>query len=263
MLEIKDVVSNVQVYGLENAMKVCRYPMSTNIKKVKTDDKRLKALAKCDSSEGHDNALCGIVVQFDLTFTVKAWVEFERYHFADIISSQSTMHKIAKLGISKDNFIEYTDDIVLNRFNELINDYNALSNELKEKANSLSEDELKQYKSKLDDLYLRVLYSCPAGLKLTAGITTNYRQLKTIDKQRNNHRLPEWRVLCKWIRTLPYSELITYSKEEENDGVFEKARDSWIALCKSLFGLSKGDILYGQEKTDVVGVLNSFFDTED
>jgi len=57
--------------------------------------------------------------------------------------------------------------------------------------------------------YLEILYSNPAGFKITARMTTNYRQLKTIYLQRKNHRLPEWRVFCEWIETLPYSELIT------------------------------------------------------
>ena len=62
--------------------------------------------------------------------------------------------------------------------------------------------------------YLVLLYNVPVGFQLTAGMTTNYRQLKTIYAQRKTHRLPEWREFCKWIESLPYSELITGSKEE-------------------------------------------------
>ena len=51
--------------------------------------------------------------------------------------------------------------------------------------------------------YLEILYSNPCGFKLTAGMTTNYRQLKTIYHQRKTHRLPEWREFCVWIETLP------------------------------------------------------------
>ena len=61
----------------------------------------------------------------------------------------------------------------------------------------------------IKEQYLRVLYSNPCGFKLTAGMTTNYRQLKTIYNQRKTHRLPEWRAFCEWIHTLPMSELIT------------------------------------------------------
>ena len=58
------------------------------------------------------------------------------------------------------------------------------------------------------DNYLKLLYNCPVGIRLTAGMSTNYQQLKTIYAQRKNHKLPEWRTFCEWIRTLPYSELI-------------------------------------------------------
>ena len=80
---------------------------------------------------------------------------------------------------------------------EKIQVYNFVCNN---PSNILNEDKAK--------LYLEILYSNPAGFMLTAGMTTNYRQLKTIYSQRKNHRLPEWRMFCKWIGTLPYSELI-------------------------------------------------------
>ena len=58
----------------------------------------------------------------------------------------------------------------------------------------------------LKKLYLEILYSNPAGFTLTARMTTNYRCLRNIYKQRKNHRLPEWREFCKWIETLPYAQ---------------------------------------------------------
>ena len=61
--------------------------------------------------------------------------------------------------------------------------------------------------------YLDVLYNVPVGLKLTAGMNTNYLQLKTIYKQRRNHRLPEWQEFCDWLETLPFSEWITGGNE--------------------------------------------------
>ena len=57
--------------------------------------------------------------------------------------------------------------------------------------------------------YLIVLYNIPTGFELTARMTTNYRQLKTIYFQRKSHKLPEWREFCHWIETLPmFKELI-------------------------------------------------------
>ena len=57
-------------------------------------------------------SLNGIIVQFDLTFTNKAWVEAERYHFLDFISSQSTMHRITKFNLDE-VYISYTDPRII------------------------------------------------------------------------------------------------------------------------------------------------------
>lgn len=64
------------------------------------------------------------------------------------------------------------------------------------------------------DNYLRLLYNIPSGFELTAGMVTNYQQLKTIYQQRRHHRLKDWQVFCDWCQTLPMSELIT-GKEGE------------------------------------------------
>ena len=187
-MDYNEIISNTEVFGIERAFKASKYPMATDLSKVNSDyTDRINSLATTDKGEGHDNFLLGIVVQFDLTFTVKAWTEEERYHFIDIISSQSTMHKISQFDLDK-AYIHYTDDIIVNRMKELVAEYNA---------------------DPTPEKYLTVLYSNPCGFRLTAGMTTNYRQLKTIYSQRKNHRLPEWKAFCKWIESLPYSELIT------------------------------------------------------
>ena len=41
-------------------------------------------------------------------------------------------------------------------------------------------------------------------------ICTNYAELRHMYAQRHNHELPEWNtVFVNWIKSLPYSELIT------------------------------------------------------
>ena len=61
--------------------------------------------------------------------------------------------------------------------------------------------------------YLKLLYNIPSGFELTARMTTNYLQLKTIYVQRRHHKLPCWQMFCDWIEELPYSEWITGKKE--------------------------------------------------
>lgn len=181
-------VNNVNVFGLSDSITASKYPMAVDVNSL-TDEctKTVKMLGRAEIGSGHDNWLNGIIVQFDLTFTNKAWVELERYHFIDFVSSQSTIHRIAQFDLSK-SYCEYVDEQIIDRMNELKDVYNKT-------------------KDKKD--YLRLLYSNPAGFELTARMTTNYRQLKTIYYQRKNHRLPEWRKFCEWIEELPqFKELV-------------------------------------------------------
>lgn len=46
----------------------------------------------------------------------------------------------------------------------------------------------------------------------------SYQTLRRIYIQRRNHRLPQWRVFCEWIKTLPYAdELITVGIDGKED----------------------------------------------
>lgn len=186
-----ELISNWGVYGIEESFRASKYPMSTDVVKVNGDyTETIKKLGTSKKGEGHDNFLCGIVVQFDVDFTIKAWTEAERYHFFEIVSSQSTMHRITKFDLDK-AYVEYVDKRIIEIMKEKVADYNACE-----------DPELKKEK------YLGILYSNPTGMKLTARVTTNYRQLKTIYSQRKTHRLPEWKTFCEWVEKLPYSELI-------------------------------------------------------
>ena len=55
-----------------------------------------------------------------------------------------------------------------------------------------------------------------SGFELAARMTTNYLELKTIYRQRRNHRLPDWHMFCDWVESLPDSHLIT-GKNKEDD----------------------------------------------
>ena len=213
------VISNLNTFGITDSMWASGYPMSTEIgdifdpslaldvycfcgyddvmysasgkshpyamdsidvfpaETLRNAVVRAKRLGKSQVGSGHDNYLNGIVAQFDLTFTVKAWTEAERYHFFDFVSSQSTMHRLQKMDVAE-SCIKYVDSRVIDVAEELVRKYNENPN--------------------LENR-LRMLYSCPTGLKLTARMTTNYRQLKTIYHQRKNHTLPEWRRFCQQL----------------------------------------------------------------
>ena len=186
----QEVISNVDVYGLNQSIYRAKYPMAVDTTILNDElTNGIKKLAQSDKGSGHDQFLTGIVVQFDLTFTVKAWTEAERYHFLDFISSQSTMHRIAKFDLDT-AYIDYVDPRIVEIIKEKVAAYHANPD---------------------PEQYLKVLYSNPCGFKLTAGMTTNYRQLKTIYAQRRTHRLPEWRAFCEWIETLPMAQELIIS----------------------------------------------------
>lgn len=210
-MRYQEVVSNVQIYGFEESVRASKYPMAVDLDTVDKEvtDRTVK-LAQSKPGSGHDNFLNGVIVQFDLTFSNKAWVEAERYHFLDFVSSQSTMHRITKFDLDH-AYVEYTDPRIIAVMKEKTKDYNDLQADIKR----LSEEgkDTTTLQDVLNQKYLEILYSNPSGFKLTARMTTNYRQLKTIYAQRKNHRLPEWRAFCEWIETLPRSEFIT-SRDE-------------------------------------------------
>lgn len=178
-------IENVKIYDLEESIKASKYPMATNTDECSTDmtNTTIK-LASCKKATGHDQFLTGIRVNFDLTFTNKAWVELERYRFIEFVSSQSTMHRISKFDLRK-QYNKYVDKRIIDIMEELKDTYNRTQDK---------ED------------YLKLLYSNPAGFELTARLATNYRALKTVYSQRKTHRLPEWREFCEWVATLPYAQ---------------------------------------------------------
>ena len=216
ILPSNDVVSNVRVYDLDECFHASGYPMRTSTiweESRKAELGRGTNLSHAADWQGaHDQFLTGIRVSFDLTFTNKAWVEAERYRFLEFVSSQSTMHRITKFDL-RSQYNEYVDLRIIEIMEEKVAAYNKL---VENKPNPDAAVELlEDYAKILKKKYLEILYSNPAGFKLTARLTTNYRCLKNIWRQRRNHRLPEWREFCKWIETLPYAkELICYEEKE-------------------------------------------------
>lgn len=192
-------VSNVSIYGLEESIVASGYPMlekpylweefygkviDTKMNKKNKHLKRAIKLSNTPFASGHDNWLQGIIVQFDLDFPIKAWTELQRYHFIDFVSSMSTMHRLKSFNLDE-AYDEYVDSRIIDIMKELQSEYNN---------NPTPEN------------FHRLVMSNPSGMNLTARMTTNYRQLKTIYHQRKNHRLFVWREFCDWVESLPYAE---------------------------------------------------------
>lgn len=204
-------LSNIKVYDLDESMRAAGYPMRTDLNEELSFDKdwsRAKRLTKASKfNPAHAQFLTGIVVNFDLTFSNKAFIEAERYRFLYFISSQSTMHCITKFGLSK-QCNEYVDERIIAIVQEYIDLYNSLT---------AQDEETIEFKK---NLYLKILYNIPSGFQLTARMTTNYRCLLNIYNQRHDHRLPEWREFCnQLIEELPFfKELVeVYMNKEKKE----------------------------------------------
>ena len=197
-------VDNARVYGLDESIIASGYPMQTytvdlneleneletlnkSIITVK-DLKRVMHLGNAVPGSGHDCFLKGIIVQFDLQVPEYIWRQLDRYHFIDYISSQSKMHRITRIDL----------DSVCNRY---------VHEEVKEILKSI----IDKYEAETDvdkkkELFNIIIANTPSGLMLTARMTTNYLQLKSIINQRSNHKMQEWGHLCDWFKTLPMLE---------------------------------------------------------
>ena len=189
-------ISNIKVYDLEESMRAAGYPMRTDLDETLDFTKdlgRAQRLTKASRfNAAHAQFLTGIVVNFDLTFSNKAWIEAERYRFLNFVSSQSTMHCITKFGLRK-QCNEYVDERIITIVQEYIDLYNSLT---------AQDEETIEFKK---NLYLKILYNLPSGFQLTARMTTNYRCLLNIYLQRHDHRLPEWREFCnQLLEELPF-----------------------------------------------------------
>ena len=194
-------VDNARVYGLEESIVASGYPMQIEtfnmdeIDLIDKDIKRVMHLGNAVPGSGHDCFLKGIIVQFDLQVPEYIWRQLDRYHFIDYISSQSKMHRITKINL----------DSVCNRY---------VYDEVKEILKSIIDKyEAETDTDKKKELFNEIIANTPAGLMLTARMTTNYLQLKSIINQRSNHKMQEWRYLCDWFKTLPMLEELVCKKQ--------------------------------------------------
>ena len=174
-------ITNTEVYGLEFAERVSGFPMRTefeNLEPKEKLEKRMITLGNAKGGSGHDCALKGILVNFELEYDMFWTPQLQRYHFIDFVSSSSSMHK-AKLGVK---FNSRVDERSIAVANEYIAKYNENPNEdtLEDMLSNISQGQLKY-----------------------AGMTTNYLQLKSIYNQRWNHKTIAWKKFCAWCESLP------------------------------------------------------------
>ncbi len=197
-------IFNTRVYGMEESLIASGYPMRSDeiqefgesIEVTELDLKRGSSLGTVPTGTGHDNFLKGIIVQFDVTYPNYWTPQFQRYHFADIVSSTSKMHRLTKMDIKK-SCNKYVDDVVIENLQKWVNAYNSFKN-------GETEIEIDGKKYSKYSVFMKVISNCPMGFEQTMRVTSSYLQLKTIYLQRKHHKLKEdWGNFCEWCETLP------------------------------------------------------------
>lgn len=158
-----------------------------------------------------------ITVYVDITAPLYWWKEFDTYKVGTVTDSCSTMHKIHAKEFELDDFShEHIINSVSMGAQEIevrISPMQALLTTI-ECLNSYR----KLYLETKDKKYWwQLIQLLPSSYNQRRTIMLNYEVLANIYKSRRNHKLDEWRELCAWIETLPYSELIIGKGEPTGD----------------------------------------------
>ena len=122
-------ITNVNIYGLEESIKASGYPKS--VVEPKPSIKRATSLAQTKHGSGHDCFLKGIVVQCDVKAPSYWWAQFQRYHFADIVASQSKMHCMLKFDLNEqcNEWVTEESKSQVKKFIDIYNTYDTLPTE--------------------------------------------------------------------------------------------------------------------------------------
>ena len=210
-----------EVIGWEHAIRGMRNPMNSWEKSdsylevdYNTDesfDSRLSYIQIGDNDRNlmmklrnagtdHRKFMRMITVYVDITAPLYWWKEFDTYKVGTVANSCSTMHKITEKEFIPDDFShEHLIGVGLETMCLIINELNKWRQ--------------RYLFSKNKEDWWQIIQLLPSSYNQKRTIMLNYEVLANIYKSRKNHKLDEWVVFCKWIETLPYSEIITGGKE--------------------------------------------------
>lgn len=223
---------NTEVIGWEHAIRGMRNPLNSWEKSdsewlywgapndkflcvKKTDDKEFyigpndQDLMKRLRNAGTDHRkfMRMIAVYVDITAPLYWWKEFDTYKVGTVANSCSTMHKIHAKEFSVDDFSH-------DQRRQVITPKSMLEEFI---IPMLNEARRKYIETKDKRFWWQMIQLLPSSYNQKRTVMLNYEVLANIYKSRKDHKLDEWRELCDWIKTLPYSELITGEFEDKND----------------------------------------------
>lgn len=200
----------------------CTYADSCNASKTDLDTRYIVGPKDYDlmtrlrnAGTDHRKFMRMITVYVDITAPLYWWKEFDTYKVGTVANSCSTMHKIAAKKFTLDDFshehltIRQSVDILnetidaLNTFRKVYLEGGILS------LDHGATEEPIMYSQKNKDIWWQMIQLLPSSYNQRRTVMLNYEVLANMYKSRKNHKLDEWHVLCDWVKTLPYSQLIT------------------------------------------------------
>ena len=165
-----------------------------------------------------------ITVYLDITGPLYWWKEFDTYKVGTVANSCSTMHKIAAKEFTLEDFscehlleqkdVHVPDDSCCN-WNWEGCGIIAPIDILEETIGMLNRARKMFLETKDKKYWWQMIQLLPSSYNQKRTVMLNYEVLANIYKSRRNHKLDEWHTLCDWIKSLPYSELITGESVEE------------------------------------------------
>ena len=170
----------------------------------------LSRLAK--AGKDHRKFMRMITIYLDITAPLYWWKEFDTYKVGTVANSCSTMHKIQEKEFTMEDFsCEHLNRIGTFNLWEIIDCLNIARNLYLEGGEYKGE----YYEAKDKQVWWQMIQLLPSSYNQKRTVMLNYEVLANMYHSRKYHKLDEWREFCKWIESLPYSELITGGPNNE------------------------------------------------
>lgn len=194
-------IEKAQVYGFEPAIRGMRNPYNSWDKSDSKGDTvgendlaLMKKLVKAGTD--HSKFMRFIIVTCDITAPIYYWKEFDTYKVGTVRNSCSTMHTIMNKKFELNDFSCKNMPIIVEAtIRNIITSLNSYRN---------------LYLKTQDKLFWdQVIMLLPESYNQKSTVQMNYTVLRNMYYARKNHKLEEWKDFCKWVESLPYSELIT------------------------------------------------------
>lgn len=154
-----------------------------------------------------------IVVYVDITAPLYWWKEFDTYKVGTVANSCSTMHKIHEKEFTLEDFsVEHLEPYAHGMMKSVIETLNFYRDSYNASKNG--DPESPYNKENMKACFHNMIQLLPTSYNQRRTVMLNYEILHNIYVSRKNHKLDEWREMCKWIEGLPYSEIITGEKHD-------------------------------------------------